>query len=241
VGRQAEPVRVSWPLPQWRSFWEVSLFLESWNDVIELVSSSTYRETEKQPIEWLAYVWISVATAIVGGGAPEPLPVRHYGEPFDDRDNRWSRLLGRVAKMLDENSRDTPRGRRIRDWACRICLFCLPEFGLEAETRETLCRIAAVERLGRGTGPKQEPKKILTIWKEEEYFLRELRTDVADAVRSKFSDFTTFFADRKRVPSSLHPIYFPPGSVSKQPEDDRSPPPGPGKDDPQPPPGASGG
>ena len=145
------PSRVHWPLPRWESFWEFDLFLNAWNDIVSRVPPAGVRQPELGLIDRLAFCWMSAATAIVGGHYPlvlsdvGKLPSRldtedWWFEPVPKSD--WKPLLTRIGTMAKENTRETPRGQRIRNWVTRIALFTFPDTGLSPPTRDYLWKLA---------------------------------------------------------------------------------------------------
>lgn len=198
VGRVSEPVRISWPLPAWRTFWEFNIFLEVWDDAVELASSKTYKQTEKRPLEWLSYIWISAATAILTGRAPEQISTSYY-EKGKIAKKYWSHTFDNIGLSLAENNRQTPRGRRFRDWAARLALFTLPEFGLPYEQREFLVALADEHRFRLDN--KEERACLLDIWNEDRYFLREQRGEIRDVFLRRFPEFSQMFDNSSNEPA----------------------------------------
>lgn len=213
VGRENDPVRVSWPLPPWRSFWEFYIFLDAWNGIVrrdEVRPLADYLIPEDSRIEWLAFFWITGATAILtGNAAPDEKDFAKDTNKFEApvSEELWEKTFESVAKALAENSRETSRGRRLRDWANRLALFTLPELGLGLEARKRIVQAARIERSTLDNHGKEDTVGALKLWEKERYFLSAFRNEIRAPIIRHFPQFRFIFDSCSDFPEEMDPIF----------------------------------
>jgi hypothetical protein len=206
-GRTRPIAEFRWPLPGWQSFWEFDVFLQTWTDAISGIGWTKARSLEERKVERLGYVWIATATAILGGAAPRPLP-KPASTGSDEREVRlpselWHSLIYRIGGLVAENSRNTRRGRRLREWATRIALFTFPEYGLSAEARTLLADAVYSEDPGLADDDHEARKALRDLWRVEGDYLRNLRIE-SEAARAE--ELHEVLENELRMPAALADI-----------------------------------
>ena len=148
-GTLVRPVSVQWPLPAWRSFWEHDLFLATWNQVLGKLPPTSMREKNPKLTGWLAFAWISAATAILSG--EQPAPMREAGDRWlhlNYTNAGWEELTKQLNTLASiEKTKEPLREQRIRDWVVRLAEMMLPECGMPKDVAGLLERATKVKQL----------------------------------------------------------------------------------------------
>lgn len=111
----ARPVRCNWPSPLLETFFDFDCLKATWNQALGLV----HETAPSKQVEWLAFAWISAATAVLTRTPAVRLPATGAVLPWGE--------LGKILKRLLASSVEAQR-----DWLLRLAEMSMPEMGLPA-------------------------------------------------------------------------------------------------------------
>lgn len=131
---------VPWPMPPWRSFWELCIFRSWWDAAVEKVRGMT-GSVQFLRVEVLAYTWLYYGTAIARGNYPKD--VNHIDNFINwapkTREDAWKSVFREMKNVavantrIEANSSDSYGATReitARYWLGCVACTLLPESGL---------------------------------------------------------------------------------------------------------------
>jgi hypothetical protein len=120
-----------WPMPRWSSFREIDVFLDMWNQAIEVIRKKL--SGPDAALAYLVFAWIDINYSIFEWVEPVGL-VTDPDQP--DRPN-WKQLLDRLKSLLDRVDLATGRMKadkrwhvtlyRPLDWLSMLAVLLMPE------------------------------------------------------------------------------------------------------------------
>lgn len=119
---------VHWPSPDWESVWPYDLLLSAFTEGVRWFNLVGSHLTPDEELEFLAFVWICTATALVGRVIPQELD----GSIPPSKEN-WEKLANAVGELAEQEAgilgRDGYR-RHIRSWLINLACLLSTETGV---------------------------------------------------------------------------------------------------------------
>lgn len=113
---------VYWPAPDWESLWPYDLLTSWWSEAVRWVPPRV--ETDKNRLEFFAFVWILACTCLVSRVLLKQAPGTIPPSEAD-----WKGLAEAVARLVPLAEKGRTH-RHIRSWLLNLAALLAPECGL---------------------------------------------------------------------------------------------------------------
>ena len=179
-------VKLAWPTPPWRTFWEYDLFLGIWNKYLDKITV-TNETPNYAALEQLVFGWLDSATAVLAWKSPVGIP---GSLPLD-----WQNLVNQLEDMIEVTNENENgyRAQLAREWLTRVACLVMPEMiGEGTKISNHLAVSGKLKDYWKMTAN--------SIWQSRERSLKQLEQDVMGAIGKVL---------RPRVPDSFRRFLMP--------------------------------